>query len=70
VFLIAHGFTVVAFGTSAPELIVNIFASIKGSSEITLGNIIGKERKIDRWEGVLFVLIYVVYLLLLILNIF
>jgi cation:H+ antiporter len=32
---------VVAFGTSAPELAVNIFAAIEKSSEITLGNIIG-----------------------------
>lgn len=33
--------TVVAFGTSTPELIVNIFASFQGKYEITLGNIIG-----------------------------
>lgn len=35
------GLTVIAFGTSAPELIVNIFASISGSSDIGMGNIIG-----------------------------
>jgi cation:H+ antiporter len=35
------GLTVVAFGTSAPELIVNIFSSIAGSSDIAMGNIIG-----------------------------
>jgi len=35
------GLTIVAFGTSAPELIVNIFASIQGSSSIAVGNIIG-----------------------------
>jgi len=35
------GLTVVAFGTSAPELIVNIFSSIAGSSDIGMGNIIG-----------------------------
>ncbi|MBN2365815.1 MAG: calcium/sodium antiporter [Calditrichaeota bacterium] len=39
--VIVIGFTVVAFGTSAPELIVNIFASFERSSEITLGNIVG-----------------------------
>jgi cation:H+ antiporter len=33
--------TVVSFGTSSPELAVNIFASIGGKSEIALGNIIG-----------------------------
>ncbi|RLC38770.1 sodium:calcium antiporter [Candidatus Falkowbacteria bacterium] len=35
------GLTVVAFGTSAPELVVSVLASIKGSSGIALGNIVG-----------------------------
>jgi cation:H+ antiporter len=35
------GLTVVAFGTSSPELIVNIFASIEKNHEIAFGNIIG-----------------------------
>jgi cation:H+ antiporter len=35
------GLTVVAFGTSMPELSVNITASINGSSDIALGNILG-----------------------------
>lgn len=35
------GLTIVAFGTSAPELIVNILASINGNTEIAIGNIIG-----------------------------
>lgn len=35
------GLTVVAFGTSMPELIVNILASLKGSTEVAFGNIIG-----------------------------
>jgi cation:H+ antiporter len=35
------GLTIVAFGTSLPELLINIFAAFKGSSEIALGNIIG-----------------------------
>jgi len=38
---IVIGLTIVAFGTSAPELIVNIFASIKHENEIVFGNIIG-----------------------------
>lgn len=38
---IVIGLTIVAFGTSAPELIVNIFASISKNSDITLGNIVG-----------------------------
>ena len=35
------GLTVVAFGTSLPELSVNITASIKGDAGIALGNILG-----------------------------
>jgi cation:H+ antiporter len=37
----AIGLTIVAFGTSAPELVVNVVASLKGYSDIVLGNIIG-----------------------------
>ncbi|GAB3006750.1 calcium/sodium antiporter [uncultured Cyclobacterium sp.] len=35
------GLTIVAFGTSAPELLVSVTASLKGSSDITVGNVIG-----------------------------
>ena len=35
------GLTIVSFGTSAPELIVNIFASLRGSADIAIGNIVG-----------------------------
>ena len=35
------GLTVVAFGTSAPELAVNMIAAINGSGDISFGNIIG-----------------------------
>lgn len=35
------GLTVVAFGTSAPELIVNILAASNGNTDIAIGNIIG-----------------------------
>lgn len=35
------GLTVVAFGTSAPEFIVNIFASLNGNTDIAIGNIVG-----------------------------
>ncbi len=38
---LAIGLTVVAFGTSAPELFVNISASIKGNASIAIGNILG-----------------------------
>ncbi len=38
---IVIGLTVVAFGTSTPELIVNIVSSIKGSADIAFGNVIG-----------------------------
>jgi len=35
------GLTIVAFGTSAPELVVNIFASFQNHQDIVFGNIIG-----------------------------
>jgi len=35
------GLTVVAFGTSAPELAVNILASLSNSTDIAIGNILG-----------------------------
>ncbi|MBT7102562.1 calcium/sodium antiporter [archaeon] len=35
------GLTVVAFGTSLPELVVNVFAAINGSGGLSFGNIIG-----------------------------
>lgn len=35
------GLTIVAFGTSLPEMIVNIFACAKGSSGMAIGNILG-----------------------------
>jgi len=38
---IVIGLTVVAFGTSTPEMVVNVFASAEGRNEIVFGNIIG-----------------------------
>ncbi|MDJ0816797.1 MAG: calcium/sodium antiporter [Desulfobacterales bacterium] len=35
------GLTVVAFGTSTPELFVNVVASAKGNTEIAIGNVLG-----------------------------
>ena len=35
------GLTVVAFGTSAPELLVSITAALKGTSDIAIGNVVG-----------------------------
>jgi cation:H+ antiporter len=35
------GLTLVAFGTSTPELVVNIYASLQGTGGIALGNIMG-----------------------------
>ena len=38
---IVIGITIVAFGTSLPEMAVSLTASIKGEPELTLGNVIG-----------------------------
>ncbi len=35
------GLTIVAFGTSAPELVVSVISSIQGKSMIAIGNVIG-----------------------------
>ena len=38
---IVIGLTVVAFGTSTPELTVSISSALKGSSDIAIGNVVG-----------------------------
>ena len=38
---LAIGLTIVAFGTSAPELVVNVLASAEGHADIAFGNVIG-----------------------------
>lgn len=38
---LAIGLTIVAFGTSAPELFVNVSASISGKTGIAIGNVVG-----------------------------
>ena len=35
------GLTIVSMGTSMPELIVNVIASLSGNSEIAIGNVLG-----------------------------
>ncbi len=35
------GLTIVAFGTSAPELTVSLMSAIKGESDLALGNVVG-----------------------------
>jgi len=35
------GLTIVAFGTSAPELAVNIMAVLKGNNDLAMGNVVG-----------------------------
>ena len=38
---IVIGLTIVAFGTSAPELTVSVASALKGSADIAIGNVIG-----------------------------
>lgn len=35
------GLTIVAFGTSMPELTVNVLAAIRGSADLAIGNVVG-----------------------------
>ncbi len=102
------GLTIVAIGTSLPELVTSVIAARKGEADLAVGNIVGsnifnvfwilgitatitpvtvsssslfdilaglvatsllfiilffgKKHEIDRWKGVLFVLLYVAYI--------
>src|SRR5680860_29266 len=38
---IVIGLTIVAFGTSSPELAVNVFASINNNTDMVMGNVLG-----------------------------
>ena len=38
---IVIGLTIVALGTSSPELVVNLIASYKGAADVAMGNILG-----------------------------
>lgn len=38
---IVIGLTIVAFGTSAPELAISVFSALKGSADIAIGNVVG-----------------------------
>lgn len=35
------GLTVVAFGTSAPELVISLLSAVKGNSGLAIGNVVG-----------------------------
>jgi cation:H+ antiporter len=109
------GLTIVAVGTSLPELFTSVIASIRGETEIAVGNVLGSNifnilavlgvsgivapnginvspsvisfdlpvmiavafaclpifysgKRIERWEGVLFLFYYVAYTVYLVLN--
>lgn len=38
---IVIGLTIVAFGTSTPELTVSVSSALKGSADISIGNVVG-----------------------------
>lgn len=35
------GLTIVAFGTSAPELVISVLSAVQGSAEMAIGNVVG-----------------------------
>ncbi len=57
------GLTVVAFGTSSPELAVSVQSAWAGNADIALGNVVGSNifNVIARWEGGLFFAYYIAY---------
>ena len=103
------GLTIIAIGTSLPELITSLIAAMKGNSDLALGNVVGsnifnlffvlalsgviypidfresylidilvflfassllmifmytgRRKIIDRWEGILFFAIFVLYMI-------
>lgn len=38
---IVIGLTIVAFGTSSPEFVVNVFAAVEGKNDVGFGNVVG-----------------------------
>ncbi len=106
--------TIVAVGTSLPELITSIIAALKGDSDMAIGNVvgsnifnifwilgvssliapiaipafaiidlwvllgttfllflfifIGKKHELERWQGIVFVLMYIIYIIYLIMR--
>ena len=42
------GLTIVAFGTSLPELVTSVMAAKKGNVGIAIGNIVGTPRSADK----------------------
>jgi cation:H+ antiporter len=108
------GLTIVAVGTSLPELVTSVVAALKGNTDFAIGNIVGsnifniflilgvsaviypvplvtgantdllvnifaslllfafiftgKGRKIERWEGMVFVVAYLLYIAFLFLR--
>ncbi len=60
------GGTIIALGTSLPEIVVSVLANLKGSSNIAVGNIIGSNiANIGLVFGVLYYFKLVIYILLL-----
>ncbi len=69
------GLTIVAVGTSLPELVTSIMASIKKEDDIAIGNVIGSNifnvlfilgisllgKNIKRWQGSVYLVLYVLY---------
>ena len=63
------GLTVVAVGTSLPEIAASLVAAVKGERDIAVGNAIGSSiynilftgYRINRWEGAVFLAYYLGY---------
>ena len=62
--------TIVAISTGLPELITSVTATIKGETDMAIGNIvfalfpfIGEKHKMTRENGILFTIVYIVYMI-------
>src|SRR5690625_6732999 len=57
------GLTIIAIGTSLPELVTSIMAALKKENEIAFGNIIGRDRKSTRLNSSHVAISYAVFCL-------
>ena len=55
------GLTIVAIGTSAPELIVTITSATKGVSDLIIGNAVGSNLCNLLLEGIILLILFIIY---------
>lgn len=66
------GLTIVAFGTSAPELAVSTTATLSGNNDIAIGNVTWiwykSKKQLNRTESAFMIILYVLYMIYIIMR--